>query len=351
MNIPEFEKSKIYENLKYEPEPPGYSSKIPWTVQQQIGATNGIHYLNEIGKLTRYPIPEMPIQPATGSGKLMLDIGCGWGRWLVAGGEKKYIPVGIDFRLEFCETAINVTKENGIKGYTVVADLKELPFKNDVFDFVWSFSVIQHTHFTRLQSCIRDIARILQASGFCKLEFPNKSGLRNRLGPVKKVEVDRDDYNSWSVRYYTIKEYEKLFREYFDNFSVENHSFLGIGILENDLDFVKDKKTRMQIRLSLALSKLTQVLPFLKNYSDSIYIQSRKKSTENKNESLEAFLQKHEQEEYNNLNLVPLLRCPVSAGDLFLNEDRTYLISTKASKKFPVVNNVPILVRSQAESL
>src|SRR6266700_1859957 len=174
MNIPEFEKSKIFEKLKYEPEPPGYTGKIPWTVQQQIAATNGIHYLSLIGKLSEYPIPGIPLPQSLVNSQLLLDIGCGWGRWLVAAGEKKYIPVGIDFRYEFCETAISVLKARGLTGYTVVADLKELPFIEGIFDVVWSFSVIQHTHRTRLESCIKDIARILKNGGYCKLEFPNK---------------------------------------------------------------------------------------------------------------------------------------------------------------------------------
>src|SRR5712675_758568 len=117
MDIHEFEKSKIYEKLKYEPQPTGYASKIPWTVQQQIAATNGIHYLSLIGKLTEYPIPDIPIPVSTRPDQLLLDIGCGWGRWLVAAGEKHYIPIGIDFRQEFCETAIGVLKDRGLKGY------------------------------------------------------------------------------------------------------------------------------------------------------------------------------------------------------------------------------------------
>src|SRR5215813_1867028 len=175
MDIQEFEKSKIYEKLKYEPQPAGYTSKIPWTVQQQIAATNGIHYLPMIGKLAEYPIPGIPLPPATRPDQLLLDIGCGWGRWLVASGEKNYIPVGIDFRLEFCETGLSILKDRGLQGYTAVADLKQLPFKSETFDIVWSFSVIQHTHLTRFQSCTSDIARILRKDGYCKLEFPNKN--------------------------------------------------------------------------------------------------------------------------------------------------------------------------------
>ena len=108
----EFERSKIYEKLDYLPQPENYKGKLPWRIQQQIAATNGIQYADRVGKLTDYPTYELPVRKV--SDGLMLvyppypprrsrrNIGTGWGRWLVAGAAKGYIPVGIDLRLEFC---------------------------------------------------------------------------------------------------------------------------------------------------------------------------------------------------------------------------------------------------------
>src|SRR5690606_20076247 len=137
---------KIYEKLQYRPEPENYSSSIPWLVQQQVSATNGIHYGDLVGKLKEYPIYELPV-PYHKQNGLFLDIGCGWGRWLVAGSNKGYIPIGIDLRLEFCETSKRVLSDLNKTGYTVVADLENIPFKENIFSLVWSFSVIQHTHY------------------------------------------------------------------------------------------------------------------------------------------------------------------------------------------------------------
>ena len=64
----------------------------------------------------------------------MLDIGAGCGRWLVAGATKGYIPVGIDLRLEFFQAARQTLKSADKKGYTVVADLKEIPFKENLYN-------------------------------------------------------------------------------------------------------------------------------------------------------------------------------------------------------------------------
>lgn len=203
----EFDRAKIYEKLAYEPEPENYSGKIPWSIQQQIAATNGIHYFGEIGILDELPIPDIPVKNAVTKDQLMLDIGCGWGRWLLAASKRNYIPIGIDLRLEFCQLSQQIMHQNGVNGYVVVADLKNLPFIDNIFDLVWSFSVIQHTHKERMLSCLNHIFRILKPNGQTKLEFPNKNGIRNRFGPVRSSMKNAYDYNSWCVRYYSIKEY------------------------------------------------------------------------------------------------------------------------------------------------
>ncbi len=90
INETEFNRSKIYENLDYDKEPENYNNDIPWIVQQQVAATNGVHYIDRVGKLTSYPVYELPV-PKVNSG-LMLDIGNGWGRWLVAGANARIYP-------------------------------------------------------------------------------------------------------------------------------------------------------------------------------------------------------------------------------------------------------------------
>ncbi|MEJ7827409.1 MAG: methyltransferase domain-containing protein [Segetibacter sp.] len=349
-NSKEFEKSKIYEKLDYLPEPKDYKGQIPWKVQQQIAATNGIHYRSAVGKLKKFPIPKIPL-PEVKNNELLLDIGNGWGRWLVGAGKKGYIPVGIDLRLEFCETAREVLYLNGLNGYTVVADLGELPFKEGVFDAVWSFSVIQHTHKTRFISCANHIYRILKKNGYCFLEFPSKTGLWNRSGPARKSAKEKDDYNSWCVRYYSIADYKGIFLNLFKNFSFRNHSFFGIGVLENDLDYVAGLKNKLIVITSLFFSKVATVIKPLKYLSDSIYIKSIKKEGLETQKAVDTFKQLHLKDPKNNLNIVSLLRCPISGDELILDSTREKLISTAAKVFFPVVNNIPILVKTEAVSI
>jgi SAM-dependent methyltransferase/uncharacterized protein YbaR (Trm112 family) len=347
-----FDRSKIYEKLATDPQPLNYSGNLPWIVQQQIAATNGKHYTDRIGKLKDYPVYKLPV-PKVESG-LMLDIGNGWGRWLIAGANRGYIPIGIDIRLEFCETALHTLKAQGKNGYSLVADLKNIPFKSGIFNLVWSFSVIQHTHKSRLINCLEHINRIIKTDGYAFLEFPNKHGIKNRFGNVQATEAEKDDYNSWNVRYYSIDEYREFFKNIFGNFSYKNHSLIGIGILKDDLKYVSFKN-KILSGISLLGSMLTKIIPGLTKISDSIYIKVYKnKNTPDdviNNNSVALFNASHNLDPTNNLNIIHILRCPVTGESLKLSDDKLSLISSKAGIRFPIVNNIPILIQSEAVSL
>ena len=281
---------------------------------------------------------------------IMLDIGCGWGRWLLSGAKKGYIPVGIDLRLEFCETARKLLAKQGYNGYTLVADLENIPIKDNILEFIWSFSVIQHTHIKRLKNCIKEINRLLTGSGKTKLEFPNKWGLRNALsGNVKDNHRYKDDYDSWSVRYYSPQEYKEMFQQHMQDFSIENHSFLGIGVLKEDIKYLSGRE-KLLCYMSLLMSSLTKVIPFLIYLSDSIYISAKKYSSSyNISNSLSQFRKKHSADPKNNLNLLEILKCPKYGGQLNLKNNK--LVSDEAGIFYPIENNIPILVASEACSI
>lgn len=344
MNI-DFERSKIYEKLSYSPEPAGYQGKLPWIVQQQIAATNGVQYVDRIGKLTDYPSYELPVGRV--SNGIMLDIGQGWGRWLVAGSEKGYIPVGVDLRLEFCQVARQTMSARNVNGYTVVADLQNLPFQDQVFDLVWSFSVIQHTHKHRMLACLEHINRILKNTGFAKLEFPNKNGIHNYFGPAKKFASVANDFNSWEVRYYTPGEYMDFFKAIFSEASIDIHSFLGIGVLKEDLKYVS-VKNKILCMASLAGTSIAKVIRPLIRVADSLYITAHPAHKSIKQTShVQDFLHAHQLNPKANLNVVHLLKCLVTGDKLVFDANRNLLINESKTIGYPVIDHVPIMIESE----
>jgi len=346
---PAFDRTKIYEKLEYEPEPPGYDGRIPWVVQQHVAGSNGCHYIDQVGKLRRIPIPALPAPGVPGG--LMLDVGCGWGRWLVAGARKGFIPVGVDLRLGFCKTSRRVLEDFGFRGYTLVADLKALPFRQGGFDLAWSFSTLQHVHKDRFVHCLREMQGLLRPGGSCLIEIPNKGGLRNRLLHIAGQAQQADDYNSWCVRYYTISECRELLEGFFEGFRCRTHSFFGTGVVPSDLKYVS-LRNKLPVLGSVCATLLTKVFPPLTALADSLYVSGRKPgSPGEESKAHEEFLEVHKAEPGSLSALLKLLQCPVSGGGLTYDPIRSELISATGGLAYPVSDGIPILIAAEARRL
>jgi len=310
----------------------------PW-MKKQIAGTNGRHYIDRIGKMEYYPQYSLPFSSAATKNEIMLDIGSGWGRWLVAGSRKGFIPVGIDINIEHAEASLKTLQQHETNGYVVVADLQKLPFRDNVFSKVWSFSVIQHTHYNKMTSCIGEIARVLRNGGTAKLEFPNKTGLRN-LFTYKKDIDEKGEIDSLHVRYYSLDEYRQIFKKHFDKTSIDIHSFFGIGILPEDVKYVS-WKNKIKVGLCLGANFVAKVLG-LKYYADSVYINAQKETGERAN--VDRFIQNHWQ--WENLNVVNLIACPISGGPVYIKDG--YVVSELAGVKYPIVGEIPVMLEKAA---
>jgi uncharacterized protein YbaR (Trm112 family)/SAM-dependent methyltransferase len=311
-------------------------------VKTEIASTNGIHYEDRANKIETYPAYQLPVKKAQKRNSLMLDIGSGWGRWLVAASKKDYIPIGLDLKIDHARSVFKTLKHHHVNGYIVVGDLQDIPFQPDVFDLIWSFSVIQHTHHDKLVSCVEHLKRILAKSGKVKLEFPNKNGIRNK---IKYGHLENDmDMDSLHVRYYSISEYVDIFKKQFDKVKVSIHSFLGIGVLEEDLKYVSWKNKPL-VALSLLSTFFARIIPGFKYISDSVYVKTEKTAGP-QNMRINHFLQHHWLKD--NLNVVYLLQCPISGGSVYLSKDAQFVISDKAGVKYPIIDSIPIMLKSEA---
>jgi SAM-dependent methyltransferase len=234
-------------------------------VQQVVAATNGMLYVPLIGKLPRYPIPELRLPP--GAGRTLLDVGCNWGRWSVSAARKGYQVVGIDPDLGAVLAATRVARQLGVPARYVVGDARHLPFATASFDRVFSYSVLQHFSREDTQRAIRDVARVLRPGGEALIQMANKYGLRSlyhqarrRFRPARAFEV----------RYWAPGELRSAFGTIGETrLSVDG--FFGLGIQPNDLDLLP-VRYKLVIRASESLRRLTNRLPWLLNLADSLYV-------------------------------------------------------------------------------
>jgi SAM-dependent methyltransferase len=245
-------------------------------VQSSIRITNGNLYGPLVDRLSRYPIPAWPAAPGSQDAGLLLDIGCGWGRWMVAAGRAGYKPVGVDIELEAVQAARRVMAEHGVIGLVVVADLAALPFKSAAFDFVFSYSAIQHVDRRTASDCIVEIARVLRANSACLVELPLKPGLTNWRHSWRKC--GKQDPDPWAVRYYSWRELGKLFRP-FGGLRIRADSFGGINVQRDDFDLLPWKYKPVVV-VSEILKICSRLFPPLARLSDSVFIEARKGSDE-----------------------------------------------------------------------
>lgn len=321
-------------------------------VQEWVAGTNGRLYAALVNRLERYPIPAWPL-PDVASG-LMLDIGCGWGRWMVAGGRHGYVPIGVDVKLEPLKAARRVMRAHGIEGYVVLADLARLPFGPGIFDLVFSYSTLQHVDRPRARRCIADVHRVLRDGGSTMLEFPTRFGLGRVLRRRLAREPDDADPASWCVRYYSHGELRRMFDEAFGGCELRVDCYLGIGVQAADLDILHWRGKTVVI-LSEMLKRLARMLPPLARAADSVYVRATRAGSGEPAPELPGLARlrraRAHRDRDENLAISDLLACPVSGGALTLDVRREELVSEKGGVAFPVVDGVPVLLASEARRL
>lgn len=235
-------------------------------VSYLVAATNGIMYKQLIGQLKQYPIPELPLP--NGRGGLFLDIGCSWGRWCIAAVKRNYIPVGLDPSLGAIMAAKRVASQLGLPIKYIVGDARCLPFKTRLFQAVFSYSVIQHFSYQDANQTIRETARVLTPNGTCFIQLPNAYGLRCLYHQARRAFRDPQGFE---VRYWTLKQMEQTFGEYFHVVSLTVDCFFGIGLQASDSNMMPVMK-RVVINASEFAKKVSAQLPIFARVADSIWI-------------------------------------------------------------------------------
>jgi 2-polyprenyl-3-methyl-5-hydroxy-6-metoxy-1,4-benzoquinol methylase/uncharacterized protein YbaR (Trm112 family) len=250
--------------------------KVDPVVSVLVAATNGIAYKHLIGRMSEYPIPEirLPDTPDT-MDKVMLDVGCSWGRWSIAAARKGYRVVGIDPSLSALMAAKRVARQMDLAVGYICADARHLPFCSNTFDAVFSYSVIQHFSKADAKQTFAEIGRVLKPLGSCLVQMPNYFGARSLLHLMRRRFAEGTGFD---VRYWSVNELRRIVESRIGpaNFSV--HCFFGLGLEPAD-SHLMPLHVRWSITLSERLRSLSKRMPLLTSLADSVYIAAAKKSS------------------------------------------------------------------------
>lgn len=235
-------------------------------VKNAIGATNGGLYQHLIGNLKAYPIPDLRIPPSDGAA--FLEIGCSWGRWTIAAARKGYRVVGIDPSLKGVLAARRVSRQLGIEGHFLVADGRFLPFPEDSFSRVFSYSVLQHLSKENVQIVLPEIRRVLKTGGEALVQLPNVFGLRCLYHEIRRGFRATKDFE---VRYWTIPELKATFSRLIGPASVSVDGYFSLNAQVSDVGFLPPRY-RAIVYTSEWLRRLSMHVPALSYIADSLYV-------------------------------------------------------------------------------
>jgi SAM-dependent methyltransferase len=127
----------------------------------------------------------------------VLEVGFGNGAFLSFSQERRWDIYGVEIN----EALVNVALDRGFS-VALAGDLGG--FKDDSFDLIVAFDVLEHIHQDALSEFFKDIKRVLRPGGFFLARFPNGDspfGLINQNGDVTHITA----IGSGKAHYYAAK--------------------------------------------------------------------------------------------------------------------------------------------------
>jgi SAM-dependent methyltransferase/uncharacterized protein YbaR (Trm112 family) len=235
-----------------------------------LATAAGHGYAELAGEAMDYPIPRLPLPPEPG--QMLLDIGCNWGRWAVAAARQGWRVVGLDPSLG---AVLAGRRTFGGKGDItfICGDARFLPFRDDSFRSVFSYSVLQHFSDEDLALVATEIRRVLQPHGQAKIQMAHSGGLRARYS-YSRPEYSR--LGAFRVRYRPLADMSEMFAKSIGPTTIKPEAFGGLGLLEEHWRIVS-LRAKILIVISAIAKRIARVMRPLIRFADSVYVVSVKR--------------------------------------------------------------------------
>lgn len=235
-------------------------------VSHLVAATNGILYESLRGRLDRIPVPKLRM-PA-GNGQRLLDIGCNWGRWMLAAAELGYRPVGIEPSLGAVLAARRLAERRGVQIEAIVADARFLPIRPASVDAAFSYSVLQHFSKLDARRAMAQIARAVRPGGEVRIQMASATGVRSLQHIARRGFREPGEFD---VRYWMPGELLSEFQRMCRDGRLEVDCYFGLGLQPTDRELY-GTLGKAVLGASEALRKASAVVPALTYVADSLYL-------------------------------------------------------------------------------
>ncbi len=176
----------------------------------------------------------------TKSVKIYLDVGCGATGYttIEAAKQKKWLSFGIDISLEAMVKANKHAVKNKVDGQTafIVASAQNLPFKENIFDYVSFISVLEHLEKDSL--AVKQVQNILKKNKYFYICVPNAY---HKILPLIWPFYYYNDIKIGHKRHYSIRSLNRLLK----GFTPKKHFYNGhlikfLQLFLSKLKFIND---------------------------------------------------------------------------------------------------------------
>jgi len=260
---------KNMESVAHEP---GQNGTIDPFVNDWLVNTNGNLYRRARGRLKRYPIPEWPL--ACSAEKIVVDVGCSWGRWSVAAARAGFFPVGLDVHIDALAAARRVSRQLGVETAQVCGDIEALPFATASVDAVFSYSVLQHIDRQKVMRFFGEVARVLKPGGLCLVQLPNAYGLYSIVRQAKRRFRDAAA-GTFEMRYWTRRGIRQAIEQAgLRDLRLRADGFFSQDPQLSDLDLLSPAG-KLVVLASHAGRRAADALPPLVGLADSLWVEAQ----------------------------------------------------------------------------
>lgn len=253
----------------------GQNGAVDRFVDDWLVNTNGNLYWRARGRLRRYPIPQWPF--GRGEGKLLVDVGCSWGRWTIAAALAGYSPIGLDVHVDALAAGGRVSRQMGVGADFVCGDADHLPLRSGSIDVLFSYSVLQHLERQTVIGFLAEASRVLKPHGVCIVQLPNAFGLYNIVRQLRRGLRDARP-GTFEMRYWSRAQIRQAVEKAgLEELTIRTDGFFTQNPQLSDLDLLSFSG-RLIVLVSHAGRRAAAFLPVLTRLADSLWIEARSSS-------------------------------------------------------------------------
>jgi SAM-dependent methyltransferase len=180
--------------------------------------------------------------------------------------------VGIDPSLKSIRAAYRVARQLGVEVTYIVADGRFLPFRDQSFDQVFSYSVLQHLSKENTLTALDEIRRTLRVGGNALVQLPNVYGLRCLYHQIRRGFREARDFE---VRYWRPAELLSAFTSRIGDSQLSVDGFFSLNVQPTDIHLFP-ARYRALVQVSEALRGISERVPTLARVADSLYVSSNR---------------------------------------------------------------------------